>query len=284
MAQRSQMNAKEKLGREIDLTNASKDELIEHLCKIIEYEVEKGDDADCDLVRECSDWLDKLTEDEVTFTPEELERKLAQMKAGSESKKPVKICKKAKLKTFVRVALIAAVIFAISLVSLSAVAMNKGYGSAWEYVSENIREIFDLTSGEEITESGISVTMNTGTIEYNTVDEFIKSCSLNILYPHLMPDKVKIAGIHIVQEEDGKYLLSFIISNPVYVFNITNYSLHDVSCMDTYQCLAIDDLYFYYTQIQDNTYYAILQYEGFEYTIQTPNYDDLLIIINSMKG
>lgn len=84
MAQRSQINAKEKLGREIDLVNASKDELIEHLCKIIEYEVEKGEDADYDLVRECSDWLDELTADEIVFTPEELDARLEALKSGKD--------------------------------------------------------------------------------------------------------------------------------------------------------------------------------------------------------
>ena len=99
---------------------ASKEELIDYLVKTIQNEVSKGDDADCDLVRECSDWLEELTEDEVIFTPEELEHKLEELKAGSTSEKPVKIRKKATRKTFVRVALIAAVIFAISLASLSA--------------------------------------------------------------------------------------------------------------------------------------------------------------------
>ena len=132
---------------------ASKEELIDYLVKTIQKEVSKGDDADCDLVRECSDWLEELTEDEVTFTPEELEHKLEELKAGSTSEKPVKIRKKATRKTFVRVALIAAVIFAISLASLSTVAMNNGYGSAWEYMYQNISKLFDMPSGKKIREA-----------------------------------------------------------------------------------------------------------------------------------
>ena len=284
MAQRSQMNAKEKLGREIDLTNASKDELIEHLCKIIEYEVEKGDDADCDLVRECSDWLDELTEDEVTFTPEELERKLAQLKAGSESKKPVKICKKAKLKTFVRVALIAAVIFAISLVSLSAVAVNKGYGSAWEYTISNLGKLLGLNVGEQIGFDGIIFVKYSDSVQYSNMSELLTKENISIIYPKNLQSNIRITEIRMVSETENRYTLYFIFSNSSYIFNVSNYYMNDVSTVDSYQCITIDDLNFYYTKKQTDVFYAVLQYEGFEYTIQTQSYEDLLLIMNSMKG
>ena len=284
MAQRSQMNAKEKLGREIDLTNASKDELIEHLCKIIEYEVEKGEDADYDLVRECSDWLDELTEDEVTFTPEELERKLAQLKAGSESKKPVKICKKAKLKTFVRVALIAAVIFAISLVSLSAVAVNKGYGSAWEYISANVEKIFGLNQGEAINGDGITVIKNTGTVRYDNMDELIKSEKLNILYPHMMPDNIQITQLRYINTGDDRHTLCLLFSDSTYSFDISNYYSTDITSISGFEKGFVNDMEYYISKKENDQYFAIIQYNGYEYSIRSISYNNLLTIINSMKG
>lgn len=72
MAQNTQTNIDKQQKRTIDIENASKDELIEYLCETIHREVEKGDSADCDLIRECSDWLDELTEDIISFTPEEI--------------------------------------------------------------------------------------------------------------------------------------------------------------------------------------------------------------------
>ena len=72
MARHSQINTDGEFRCKIDIVNASKDELIEYLCQTIHYEVEKGEDADCDLIRECSDWLDELTADEFVFTSEKL--------------------------------------------------------------------------------------------------------------------------------------------------------------------------------------------------------------------
>ena len=65
----------------VNIENASKDELIEYLSETIHCEVMKGDNADCDLIRECSDWLDELTEDIITITPEEISARLETIKA-----------------------------------------------------------------------------------------------------------------------------------------------------------------------------------------------------------
>lgn len=82
MARHSRANTENQLKRNFDIASASKDELIEYLCQTIQSEVEKGEGADCDLIRECSDWLDELTADEITFTPEELALKLEVIKSG----------------------------------------------------------------------------------------------------------------------------------------------------------------------------------------------------------
>ena len=284
MAQRSQMNAKEKLGREIDLTNASKDELIEHLCKIIEYEVEKGEDADYDLVRECSDWLDELTEDEVTFTPEELERKLAQLKAGSELKKPVKICKKAKLKTFVRVALIAAVIFAISLVSLSAVAVNKGYDSTWKYISVSVEKLLGMNYGEVSQEDDITFIKFSESIHYSSMSEMIAKERISIIYPQSMPSDTRITQVRLIQESEEYYTLYFVFSKDSYALSITNFYSIDTTYLSGFECITVNNRSFYVSKKEDNTYFAVHQYNGFEYTVQSSSYDDLLILISNMRG
>ena len=263
---------------------ASKEELIDYLVKTIEKEVSKGDDADCDLVRECSDWLDELIEDEVTFTPEELERKLAQLKAGSELNKPVKIRKKAKLKTFVRVALIAAVIFAISLVSLSSVAVNKWYGSAWEYVSENISTILGMRIGEKTDEQGITIIKNTGSVLYDNIEMFLESEKIDIMYPSCLPNNLRINSVYYVEENNNCYSLILLMDNEICKIYIRNYYYTDESILESLNCVIFDDVKYHITQKDECYYHAICQYNGFEYIIQCDNYDELLFIISNMKG
>lgn len=76
-------NIDKKLKCKIDITNASKDEIIQYLCHTIHCEVERGMESDCDLIRECSDWLDELTADEIIITPEELAVNLEKIKSST---------------------------------------------------------------------------------------------------------------------------------------------------------------------------------------------------------
>ena len=263
---------------------ASKEELIDYLVKTIQKEVSKGDDADCDLVRECSDWLEELTEDEVTFTPEELEHKLEELKAGSTSEKPVKIRKKATRKTFVRVALIAAVIFAISLASLSTVAMNNGYGSAWEYIVKNIGRVLGMNEGELINEGDITFIKNTETLYYSSVEEVFMVENIHILYPKVLPNGVKINKIYQTIVSDNKYIISFVFSNDTFVYDVSNYQYTDLSLLDGCEILCHNGIEYYISSIDGHSVLAICQFDNWEYTIRCSNYDELLFVIKNMKG
>lgn len=74
------------------------------------------------------------------------------------------------------------------------------------------------------------------------------------------------------------------MSDTSYILNVSNYYLSDISALDAYEVISFNYLKFYCTKTQENLYYAILQFKEFEYTIQAPNYDNLLLIINNMKG
>lgn len=291
MARHSRIKTDVKPVRKIDIVNASKDELIEYLCQTIHFEVEKGEDADCDLIRECSDWLDELTADEIVFAPEELDAKLEALKSGkdvpiSNQHKPRQTASvpRIKRKVFVRVGILVATIMLLSVLSLSVMAKRAGYDSTWEYIVTNVNNIVGLRSGEKISEDGITIVKNAGKVCYENMENLIKNESLNILYPTQLPGNLRIKTIRYAEEKNDSYTLYFTFSNPSYVFNVSNYYLNDVSIIDSYECLTVNSLNFYYTHKQEGIHYAILQYNGYEYTIQTPNYDDMLIIINSMKG
>lgn len=114
------------------------------------------------------------------------------------------------------------------------------------------------------------------------MDEFLSSESIDIIYPHTMPDDIKITEISIVQENEKNYMMYFTFSDNRFEFNVASYYL--LAPEDTYECVSINNLNYYIQKINDDLYYAMLQNNGFEYTIQAPSYDDILIIINNMKG
>ncbi len=291
MAPHSRINTDVKPVREIDIENASKDELIEYLCQTIHYEVEKGEDADCDLIRECSDWLDELTADEIVFAPEELDAKLEALKSGkdvpiSNQHKPRQTTSvpRIKRKVFVRVGIFVATIMLLSVLSLSVMAKHAGYDSTWEYISTNVDKLFNLNHGDEINKDGITVIKNAETVNYDNMDEVLKKESLDILYPHTLPKDIRITKIRIIQETNDKYTLYFELTNNQYQFNVSNYYTLTPAEYCDFECVIVNNLDYYIKKINDELYYAILLYNGNEYTIQSPNYDDLMTILNSTKG
>lgn len=291
MVRHSQINTDIKPVREIDIENASKDELIEYLCQTIHYEVEKGEDADCDLIRECSDWLDELTADLIVFTPEELEAKLEALKNGkdvpiSNPHKPHQTTSapRIKRKIFARVGILVAVIMLLSILSLSVMAKHAGYDSTWEYISVNVEKMFGLTPGEKINEEHITVIKNEKVVKYNNMNELLAAESLKILYPHVLPNEIKVTELRYINKEDNKYTLRFALSSDLYAFVVSNYYSTDITQCSEMDSLNVNGLNFYVTQKEDGVYFALFQNAGYEYTIKSPNYDDLLIIINNIRG
>lgn len=291
MARHSQKNTDGEFGCKIDIVNASKDELIEYLCNTIQYEVEKGEDADYDLVRECSDWLDELTADEFVFTPEELAARLEALKTGKDvpifhPHKPHQTTSvpKIKRKVFARVAILVASLMLLSIISLSVMANHAGYSSTWEYISTNIGKLFGMNPGETINEDNISVIKNTGIVKYHNMAEFLKAESLNILYPQQMPNDAKITEIRCINETDAHDVMLFVFSDKAYTLQIYNYYFTNLDTLDGYECVTINGIEYHIISIDGIVYHAICQYNGFEYAIDSPNYDDLINIINNMKG
>lgn len=289
MARHSRINTDIKPVREIDIENASKDELIEYLCQTIHYEVEKGEDADCDLIRECSDWLGELTADKIVFTPEELDAKLEAIKTGKYTNadkphKPSHIHHVTKRKVFARVTILVASLVLLSFLSLSALAMHAGYDSTWTYISMNVGKMFGLNAGETINEEHITVIKNKKVVKYNNMNELLTAESLKILYPHVLPNEIKVTELRYINKEDNKYTLRFALSSDLYAFVVSNYYSTDITQLSVLDLLTVNGLDYYVTQKENGVYFALFQNSGYEYTIKAPNYDDLLIIINNIRG
>ena len=289
MARHSRINTDIKPVREIDIENASKDELIEYLCQTIHYEVEKGEDADCDLIRECSDWLDDLTADVISFTPEDLEARLEAIKSGKDSypsrtHKPYSYPHITKRKVFARVTILVASLVLLSFLSLSVMAMHAGYESVWTYISTNVKTILEMDKGEAVTEDGITIIRNSEPKRYNTIDELLISEGLNVMYPSVIPNNQTITEIRYIDETEEKYILYFGFSDNSYTLQVLNYYITNLETINGYECVSVNGIDYHITSIDGISYHAICQYNGFEYAIDSPNYDDLINIINNMKG
>lgn len=289
MARHSRANTENQLKRNFDIASASKDELIEYLCQTIQSEVEKGEGADCDLIRECSDWLDELTADEITFTPEELALRLEVIKSGKifnevPRKKMRSNGSISKPRIWSRVTILVASMILLSLLSVTAMAINAGYDSVWVYISSNFKTILGMDCGEEISNDRIAIIKNSQPKHYNSIEELLSTEGFDIYYPSQIPNNQSITEIRYVEESNNKYTLYFVFSDNSYVFQIVNYYITNLSMLEDVNTVTVNDMNYYISTKDNNSFHAICQHNGFEYSLDSNNYDDLLILIYSMKG
>ena len=289
MARHSRANTENQLKRSFDITSASKDELIEYLCQTIQSEVEKGEEADCDLIRECSDWLDELTADEIIFTPEELALSLEAIKSGMfinevPSKKMRSNGSISKPRIWSRVTILVASMILLSLLSLTVMAIHAGYDSVWVYISSNFKTILGMDCGEEISNDRITIIKNSQPKHYNSIEELLSTEGFDIYYPSQIPNNQSITEIRYVEESNNKYTLYFVFSDNSYVFQIVNYYITNLSMLEDVNTVTVNDMNYYISTKDNNSFHAICQHNGFEYSLDSNNYDDLLILIYSMKG
>lgn len=289
MARHSRANTENQLKRSFDITSASKDELIEYLCQTIQSEVEKGEEADCDLIRECSDWLDELTADEIIFTPEELALRLEAIKSGKfinevPSKKMRSNGSISKPRIWSRVTILVASMILLSLLSVTAMAINAGYDSVWVYISSNFKTILGMDLGEEISNDGITIIKNSQPKYYDSIEELLATEGFDIYYPSLIPNNQSITEIRYVDESRDNYALYFVFSDGSYLFHVVNYYITNLSILDNVETVTVNDMVYYISSKPNNSYHAICQHNGFEYSLDSNNYEDLLFLIYNMKG
>lgn len=289
MARHSRANTENQLKRNFDIASASKDELIEYLCQTIQSEVEKGEGVDCDLIRECSDWLDELTADEITFTPEELALRLEAIKSGKiinevPSEKMRSNGSISKPRIWSRVTILVASMILLSLLSLTVMAIHAGYDSVWVYISSNFKTILGMDLGEEISNDGITIIKNSQPKYYDSIEELLATEGFDIYYPSLIPNNQSITEIRYVDESRDNYALYFVFSDGSYLFHVVNYYITNLSILDNVETVTVNDMVYYISSKPNNSYHAICQHNGFEYSLDSNNYEDLLFLIYNMKG
>ena len=273
---------------------ATKEEQIAWLYQIIKKEVEKSDEGiDYDLVQECTDFLEELMADEIALTSEEIEQKTKRLETINS---PVKqdalshpqqnvskpIVKK-RQKSWLKAVAVFAATFTIFFATISVVAKTQGYGSAWDFVITNARKIVGLQPGEQINENGITIVKPTGTTSYESIEELLIAENLHILYPAKLPNDIKLIEISQIFENNEDYYLVFVFSNPIYNFKIYN-SYKQNNSFENAELYSIGEVNFYIKQLEDNLYHATTQYNGNEYVLQCNNYNDLIFILENMKG
>ena len=276
---------------------------IENLLQSIEREAEKPDEeADLELLEEKAEEFDRLTKDIDHLCPEqsvdeflkELESlgvdcsKLTpkeegigkKRKKGKKGKKDKKKSKKRAVAAVATVAIITTLMFAV----VSVAAHNQGYANAWEFITENIKQILNLNAGETMESDGITFVKGEDAVSYASMEELIEAEHLDILYPANLPNDIHVTKITYQNVDENHQIYSFQFNDSNLSLSISNVkSVTQVDLLQ-YETYEANKITFYIEKITNGTYQAIGQDNEYEYRIIYNDYNVLIEILKNLKG
>ena len=269
----------------------SNEKMISLLYQIIDSELAKPNkETDIDLIAECSDLVDELSNDTHYYTDEELDAKLKELhrraeKPNNQPKQVIKAasCTHKEIKRKIKwIGIAVAVMIATSVITISAASGQ--LSKAWQYVSDNIQKILGLAPGDSLQEGEIKVIKGNGTATYPSIEDYLRQENPDILYPSALPDKIYINKIVINQESDAMYTLLYQTTSNNLSISVSNYLQNDLSSPENYIVYDTPYITFYIKEMSNRTFQAIGQRNGFEYYINFSDYEQLITILDNMKG
>ena len=282
-------------------TPRGKHSQIEKLLQTIEEEVDKpNDEADLDLVKECTEKFDELTHDiDHLCSQKSVEEFLKEMEAqgvdcskltpkeegaGNKRKNGKKKSKKKSKKRPVAAVAAVAIITMLLFTIVSVAAHNQGYSNAWEFITENIKLILNLNTGESMEGDGITFIKGGENIAYKSIEELIENENCDILYPSILPTDIYLTRVYHNNINDIQFIWSFQFNDlnlTMSVSNTNQISQLDISKFEAHNTSSIT---FYIEALPDGTYQAIGFDNNYEYQIIYNDYNHLITLLDSMKG
>lgn len=270
-------------------TGSTKEELIEKLYQLIEYELNKPDaEADAGLIAECADYLEELQAGEVNLSDEEILSRLEAIQAqvaaepSLSTEKPRRIPHEKRrhplfLKIFVP---IAATFFALFL-AITVVAYTNGT-TLGNFLSENLKKISLLSKGGSVEDDEITYIKGSSLVTYSTLDDFIKNEKHDFLFPQPLPEGIAIKEIEYYQTDKNHFMINFYFENQqleIYVKNNYQMNYDKKTYIDEYENNSIH----YYVYFVEDTYLISCQYNGYEYNFESSDLNLLKELTENMK-
>lgn len=270
-----------------DPSKATTDQIRQWLFSIIDAEIDKDEsEIDYDLIEQCTICEASLAGDPMALTDEEYQRDLARIlkKRSVSNKKFIseKAEQKAKLSVSLRIIAIAAALAIAAFSALTVFAKIKGYKNAWDLVYQNFAAISAMEFGDKVEENKITVVKNSGAIYYSSLEEFRDNENLDILIPTHIPESIELKRILLYEEDNNKYTWNFQFSNANLEITLRNYYISNV--FEDSFIYKTDLVDFYISNSSGEKYQAVGQLNGYEYTIRYTDYNELLKILDNMKG
>ncbi len=281
---------------DLEKNSISDREKADILIRIIEIESSKSEkDADMELIQECVEFLNILTnsEEEIEMQESQAADRLQQIyQKAADDTTPVNTgltkhqpgIRKRRLRFFGLIAASFAVVILIAATSLTVIARVNGYGNMWEWLSEHLSEIFQVEPEKDHTIEGITVIRGTDTKTYSNMESWLQEESWDILYPSELPDGVWLDHILLVSHGEGETSIFWSFNTTDVRFSAQNFDLASFEPTENMEILEIGGYRFGIFSRPDGTYQASCVIGDFAYSIECANHENLLFLINHLKG
>lgn len=270
-----------------DPTNASTEEIRKWLFAIIDAELDKAPkDRDYDLIAECSEFESELPGSGIELSESEyvagLERIMAQTPATEH--KVTKILEpKKKTKKTVRIVAILAASIAALILSLTVAASVQGK-TIWQFVSDNVKIMLGMDTGDKLEDEGITLVKNGELINCTSIADAVKLIDENMLYPTYLPEGVKIEKIVATNVDEESQLKIFYVSNDselsIMIDTNIDSDYDDWNNATVYSDSIVD---FYIMKKSDGSCQAVGLHNNMRYYIKNNNYEELINILDGIK-
>lgn len=260
--------------------NINNEELIKELRAIIHAESSKpASEMDADLVAECVDYLMEL-ENHRRLTEEEIDGEIE--KIFAKTKKTRKTHPRFK-------ALLIAACIAILVLSVNIFAMACGTDviSLLRNFGDSIVELLD---GEKIVVDDTETVKLGNIVSFASVEEFLESESISVLYPSILPDDVKITNVSLTSSfVNGTYNAVYkdviyttdnprfslkIYRNPDFNKGFMNDPNAEIKAINGYECYMIH----FEASVQ-----CFFVHNNNVYLVNAPTFEDAELIINNLR-
>lgn len=245
---------------------SDKEMLIQWLDSIMTAEIEKDpDEADMELIDLCETCLNRL-EEPTAHSEEALTRNLEAIRAKANKTKT------ARRPRFSR--MVAAILAAVLVLGFTVSAY-----AFFPSVQSFMKDFLHLPCGSCVEEKNVSF-MNCGElVEYTSIEELVQNEKLDIMYPHDLPEDLKIKSV-LYTDETTDFVYSIIFDNSATIL-VKPGSIMENTILDCSENFSNKyDLEFYLKE-NDSALTAVTAKNGWLYYITTQTREDLNTIIEN---
>ena len=242
-----------------------------------------------EFVNECLAYLNELNGESFQKSEEELNAGLMQIYAkggdrqrSTEMPTPKKSNSRRR-KTFLKTAVILAAALIVVFSSFTVIAKSAGYDDILEWASANIDKLFNLKPGEYEMD-GITIRIGDEERRYKSLEELVEKEHLDIMYPNVLPENLKVSEVQKIDYDGGNFEILILFNSYNSGISVHNYNLSEYVLPDDIDTIQYNGNTYGYFQTPDGRFQANCVTASYAYCITCDNYDDLVTIIQGMKG